>query len=418
MENNYNDLSIIERIEEITNDRYKYERFVKYIREFDEAWDSSNRKENYNDGKNRLWGTQVKINPIVKISDVLNDPLYTNVNEFFESRDINLIGEISENDLVDLLYHEFIGAKKYLSLLNVLLIEGSDIEPDEHTIVGKEVDENKRNAPPPPLVTSKSEIRNLIMGISNKNNSKETVEDERVVDEESLDEETYFFNEIDNLMPTDEIRNMLNESIDNIVEKYGLAVTYVERLRLENSNLINAIKKKDNIIRTNREKYANQIKDQENTIEKMEEGYILEKEKFEIRANDFETSINSLNKEKSFLEVQLSNYEEQFTNMEFELNRANESLGFRDTLLEDRDKTIENKNRAIEEKDKVIESINRELENTEHIRRTEIEEYKAEIESLKMEIEEQKKTIHEFSSLKGMVDNILKRFKSTEKIND
>lgn len=385
MENADNELNFLQTLDEIKNDAYKYERFVKYIREFHEEWEELDSKEEFYDRKKRLWGTEVKVNSKEKIDEIFVDLLYTNVIEFFDERNIMTIDDIHENHLLDLLYHEYIGAKKYLGFLEILFIKGSNDE--FHINETEELEKQDKAIDIIPEIENKtSELRNVINKISNKKLSDNFNYADNMV--YKIGEPT---NIMDDIMPTNEIVSILDNSVDIIIENYRAINEVVTKIRDENIKLINTIKDKDKIIKDNLEIFNENTNEYESDINELKEVALSEIEKCELEINNLKLDFSKIKDEKFLLEDQLDNFKEEKSQLQGELNRANQ--------LND-------------EKDRIIELINRELENVESIRNLEVQEYKSEVKSLKMDIEKYKSEINEFYSLKGLIDNILKKFKA------
>lgn len=332
-------LNFIEYLNDVMNTNYKSERFIRFIKDFDDMW----KEKKYmfpEDGIHRIWGTKLVVDDNMEIKKLLWDPFYLKINDFFESRNKQYLNEITEEDLIDLTLYEGIGKVKYFMLMKLLFGE-SNVRFDYKI--------NSDN-------------------INNVNNISPNFKDK---------------SEIKPINNTDEI---LDKSITSIYES------------LEDIKNHCALK-----------------------AEEHSQQYSLEKEK----NNDLETKLKT--KEAELVNLKL----------EFESEKANNKEQIRDLLIDisdtyERKKEVEKelvqsieKNNYLDneikkkinellEKESIIINLQSELE----IKNNEITELQNREIKYVNEIEKHKQTITEFSSLKGMVEHILDKFRKNTQSND
>ena len=414
MDQSFKDVSIIKTLEEIYNDRYKYERFVKYILEFNDSWRELKSSNDGSQAEGKLWGSEIRVNPKFTINDVLDNPLYSNIIEFFNLRDLKYIGQIRENDLIELIYHENIGAKKYLGFLDILFVQGSNIESYESDLEAEIEGEDimKKSIIQIYNDLKLADEKELFMNATDDFNLSD--ENNNIKDGNTKQNDLY---QVEEIVSDVDLRRILDESINTIIDNYGMAVRNIESLKSENSKLVKEVSILDNRLNDNHNKYREQINKYEIALRELKDLYTVEKENYKNKVDDLDLSLKSIKKEKIFLEVQLENHEEQLSRIQSELSDVNMLLKDKEKTIEFRNQDIEYKNIEIEDKTKLITSLKEELDDLTRLKEKESTNFKNEIIKLKAEIEDNKKTITELSSLKGIVDSILKRFKSIDNID-
>ena len=414
MDQSFKDVSIIKTLEEIYNDRYKYERFVKYILEFNDSWRELKSSNDGSQAEGKLWGSEIRVNPKFTINDVLDNPLYSNIIEFFNLRDLKYIGQIRENDLIELIYHENIGAKKYLGFLDILFVQGSNIESYESDLEAEIEGEDimKKSIIQIYNDLKLADEKELFMNATDDFNLSD--ENNNIKDGNTKQNDLY---QVEEIVSDVDLRRILDESINTIIDNYGMAVRNIESLKSENSKLVKEVSILDNRLNDNHNKYHEQINKYEIALRELKDLYTVEKENYKNKVDDLDLSLKSIKKEKIFLEVQLENHEEQLSRIQSELSDVNMLLKDKEKTIEFRNQDIEYKNIEIEDKTKLITSLKEELDDLTRLKEKESTNFKNEIIKLKAEIEDNKKTITELSSLKGIVDSILKRFKSIDNID-
>lgn len=130
-------MTFLEVYKGILEDSYKKERYVKYIHDFHENWKNKENKS-YSDQHQRLWDTQVKLDKEAEIALEFYSFLYSDIISFFEDRGKYKIGDINEEDLIDLLFYGNIGVKKYLPFIEKLLVG-----EDEKVSLGEQKEKEK-----------------------------------------------------------------------------------------------------------------------------------------------------------------------------------------------------------------------------------------------------------------------------------
>ena len=352
-----NNLDFLDYLDDMMKDSYKSERFVRFIKEFHEAW-RAEKINNFDDGCFKIWGTVLIQDENMEIKNLLWDPIYSKINDFFETKNKMYLKEITEEDLVDLALYEGIGKVKYFMFMK-LLFGDSNVKFDYKI--------NSNN-------------------INNVNNIDINVED---------NSETKPINIID---------EVLDKSITSIYDSLETIKTHFESKVEEYYQQFNLEKEKNNNLEL-------KLKNKEAQLVNLKLGFDSEKENNKEQIRDLLIDISDTYERKKEVEKELDQATEKINYLDNEIkNRINE-IKNRDEIIKNIEQEVIVKNNEIKElKDREIEHVD-EINRMKNI-------YENEISLLKNEIESHKKTIAEFSSLRGMVEHILDKFRKNTQSND
>ncbi|WP_409228473.1 hypothetical protein [Gudongella sp. SC589] len=343
-----NSTTIMDILIKFDNGTYNPERYIKYINDLYETRTQIFISEDSVSDHFMLWGSQVVIDKDKEINRLLTDYIFVTVVDFFHGKDIYKVGEITEESLVELMFATNVGMKKFLPLLYILFTGENPLDFENRS--KEEQDEISRKI-----------VAFEIMEI--ETNDEESIENELETMNYDLDHEE---------TESDEIKKDHDEEV--LVDK--------------NSNLAEGITEEHELVLPpNSDEALKSYGEFRDIIDKMS-SYILD---------SYSQSISEVEKLKSLnsdLSEEISESHEEYR------IKTEEYLSEIDTLRD----IIHEKDLLITDLREKIKSITVELE--EHKR-----DYDLEVKSQKDEIDNLKRTIEDFSSIKGMVDNILKRFK-------
>jgi hypothetical protein len=344
-----NTTTIMDLLIKFDNGTYNPERYIKYINDLYETRKQYFISEDSINDHFMLWGSQVVIDKDKEINRLLTDYIFTTVVDFFNRKDIYKIGDITEESLVELMFAANVGMKKYLPLLYILFTGENPLDFENRS--KEEQDEISRK-----IVASE------IMEI--ETNDEESIEYELEAMNYDLDHEETESEEI----KIDHDEEVLVDENSHLAE--GITGEH-EPVLSPNS---------DEALKSNGE-----FRDIVNTMS----SYILD-----IYSKSI-SEVENLKRLNSDLSEEISESHEKYGKMVEEYSSEIETL--RDIILK--------KDMLIADQREKIESIIFELDENKR-------KHDLVVKSLQEEIHNLKRTIEDFSSIKGMVDNILKRFKA------
>ena len=121
--------NIMDLIKDLKSDKNKMERYVRYIKEFNNEWQKGDHSSLNQDNGKYIWGQRIYINPNQEIVDAFSDVDYPPVHNFFATNDLVYIEDINEEVLVELLFENRVGMKGYFAVLDKLFIVEDQVEP-------------------------------------------------------------------------------------------------------------------------------------------------------------------------------------------------------------------------------------------------------------------------------------------------
>lgn len=357
MEMLLNDLNFLEYLDEVMKDNYKSERYVRFVKEFHDEWKARGAIF-IDDGFFRLWGTELTVDDNMEIMSLLSDPLFSKIKVFFEMKNIKYINEITEEDLVELLYYETIGKVKYLMFMKLLFADLSASK--ENTSLTIETFENSETHD-----SSESDLIDI---------------------ENSLGDE------------------FLDKSVNSIYDSLEDIKGHIET---QNKNMSKKIdfEKEKNI------NLSNKLINMESELHTIKNDFESERTRNKEQIRSLLTDLSDTYEKKKGVEAEIVQIKQKNDYLHNEIKKKIDELNKKENTIIYLQNELEIKNSEI------IELQNTENRYVNEIHSTKII-YENEITLLKNEIDAYKKTITEFSSLRGMVEHILDKFRKNTQTND
>lgn len=387
--------NIKDLIQEMNSDGYIRDRFRVCIRELDRYLKENSFVQQEMDAK-YIWGSKVIVDLQSEIKDVFSDHLLSNVREFFEGRKKFIIKDIDEADFLDLMYEPYLGYKKVVTSIK-LLVEAGDIQLELYEefddVDGNETEIMYRDLEPF-LNVPNEEVQ--LDRISLPNIELNEVPDFSLIEEQG------------------------REFLSGIIKSNNAALLSISSYQKQNEKLMDEVKKKDDIniqineelksINKDYEKYRiaseEEMRDFEEQVNQMKQD-IYEKSseitnlsdhqiRLEQQKRDLEIKVDEERKfyleEKNAFIVAIKNHERNIILLKDEILVRQEELKYKDQENIDMSKLYEEE----------IETLNINLAEKEK----ELKETWVEIESLNIIVEDYKNTIKDFGTLRKLIEKI------------
>ena len=404
MEQNRSEIkpSIKDLIKDLKSDRNKMERYVRYIKEFNNEWREGDYGSLVQETGKHIWGQRIYISPKQKIIDAFSDLDYPPVHNFFAANDLVYIEDIDEEVLMELLFENRVGMKGYFAVLDKLFNEEEQVEPSSsadkiHLRKAAFGYINGGNAPEERDIRMTETNRELAVDMSevnDPNNNKEPGINLKEI------KEKIEFEDVPTVEPS--ILEELNSKIKGIYSEYEKAHTIIWEQKNVIKSMIEDIENKESQIESLKGHFSKamaEINDLHTLSRKMLTDHNIEKEylmaRLVVAVEDLEKSekehksiLEELRMDKDILVSKLDAAERETKEYKdlFEAQLASEKG-----------------------KMKQIEELNFRIYEMEENNRRSLKEKDTEISGLRQLIKEKEEEFEHFGSLRKLIDNLSTR---------